>query len=98
VLNAPANSKAVLSRLDATERFCSLRFSLGLIFDQTSAESTFGPFLQKMPWNNLISALLHQFVERVKLYFCMLVAGLHARVNNRAFSGTSFSLNLVFGR
>jgi hypothetical protein len=47
--------------------------------------------------NDFIPALLSQFAQVVKLYFCVLVAGGYARLNDRAFAGTSFSPNFDFG-
>jgi hypothetical protein len=48
--------------------------------------------------NNFISALLRQFTKVVELCFWMLFAGRNARVEDRAFAGTSFSPNFDFGR
>jgi hypothetical protein len=46
--------------------------------------------------DNFVSALLRQFSEVIKLCFSMLVAGIDARVENRAFAETSRDFD--FGR
>jgi hypothetical protein len=48
--------------------------------------------------NDFIPVPLRQFAKVVELCFCVLVAGGYARINGRAFAGTSFGSNFDFGR